>query len=195
VIPIAVILYEDDRGPEKQFGLHRLVLACVADDLRVDTFTLTGKLDGRPMKGVANVLKSCRSDVRRLGPKGQKVFALIDDDHVRDHLPGIDPRADTETVSRMIKAQSDMAAQLEVILLKKNTETVIEAAKQCDPQIPAEAVAEALRKHLAQRDRILNNVARNANRAVRDCIRGKVAALDQLVGALARIVAGAAEAD
>jgi hypothetical protein len=188
LIPIAVILYEDDRGQEKQFGLHALVLACVADDLGVDMFTLTRKLDGRPMKGVSNILQSCRNDIRRIGPKGQKVFALVDDDHIRHHLRGVDARADAETVTRTIKEQSDAPAQLEVILLKENTETVIKAAKQCDPLLPDAAIAEALRKRLAQRDRILNSVARAVNRAIRDCIRDKVPAIEELVRALAVLV-------
>ena len=37
----AVILYEDQRGPQKQFGLHDLVLACVADELGCDVFGIS----------------------------------------------------------------------------------------------------------------------------------------------------------
>lgn len=187
--PVAVILYEDNRGPEKGFGLHALVLACVADDLDVEMFTLTKKLDGRPMNGVANLVRSCRRDVHRLAPQGQKVFALIDDDRIRDHLTGVDVRAEEEGVARTIKSQSDAPAQLEVFLLKKNTETVIEAAKLCDQSLPDDAVAQALRKNLAQRDRLLHNVARAGGRAVRDCIRSKIPALHWLVAALGAVVA------
>ncbi len=183
-----MILYEDNRGAEKGFGLHALVVACVADDLDVEMFTLTKKLDGRPMNGVANIVRSCRRDVHRLAPQGQTVFALIDNDRIRDHLSGVDIRAENSVVERAIKSQSDAPAQLEVFLLEKNTETVIEAAKHCDPSLPEDAVAQALRKNLAQRDRILNNVARTRGRAVRDCIRAGVPALHRLVAALGAVV-------
>ena len=186
--PLAVILYEDNRGAEKGFGLHALVVACVADDLDVETFTLTKKLDGRPMNGVANIVRSCRRDVHRLAPRGQIVFALIDNDRIRDHLSGVDARAENSVVERVIKSQSDAPAQLEVFLLEKNTETVIEAAKRCDPSLPEDAVVQALRKNLAQRDRIFNNVARGRARAIRDCIRGSVPALHRLVIALCAVV-------
>jgi hypothetical protein len=186
----AVILYEDARGPEKGFGLHALVLACVADELGAEMFSLAKRLDGRPLNGVTNLLQSCRR-TSLLAPRGQKVFAVIDEDHVRDHLPGMDPRAEEEVVVRAIKGQSDAPMQLEIILLKKNTETVIEAAKHCDDRLPAAAVEQALRKHLAQRDRILNNVARAGSRAVRDCIRAKVPALERLVTSLRDVVSSA----
>lgn len=183
-----MILYEDNRGAEKGFGLHALVVACVADDLGVEMFALTKKLDGRPMNGVANIVRSCRRDIHRIAPQGQTVFALIDDDRIRDHLPGVDVRAEEDTVVRAIKGQSDAPAQLEVFLLKKNTETVIEAARRCDPTLADDAVEQALRKNLAQRDRIFNNVARTG-RAVRDCIRANVPALHRLVIALCAVVA------
>jgi hypothetical protein len=189
VNPVAVILYEDNGGATKGFGLHALVVACVADELGVEVFTLARKLDGRPMNGVANLVRSCRRDIHRIAPQGQKVFALIDDDRVRDHLPGIDARAEGEIVARAIKSQSDAPEQLDVFLLVKNTETVIEAAKACDRSLSDDAVAQALAKNLAQRDRILNNVAWSGIRAVRDCIRGKVPALHQLVTALSAVVA------
>lgn len=185
---IAVILYEDKRGPEKEFGLHALVLSCVADAMGVNMFTLKDKLDGRPMNGVTNVLQSCRSDVRRLGTRGQKVFAVIDDDRIRQHVPGVDPRTSEDAVIRAIKSSSDAPAQLEVFLLKKNTETVIEAAKHCDDGLPDAAVQQALRKNMAQRDRILNNVARAGNRAIRDCILDRVPVLGKLVEALLALV-------
>ncbi|MEP7122983.1 MAG: hypothetical protein ABJE95_18795 [Byssovorax sp.] len=187
--PVAVILYEDNGGPVKGFGLHALVVACVADELGVEVFALAGKLDGRPMNGAANIVRSCKRDIHRLGPQGQTVFALIDDDRIRDHVKGVDARTAEDVVVRAIKSQSDAPAQLEVFLLKKNTETVIEAAKECDRSLPDDAVAQALAKNLAQRDRLLNNVAYSGVRAVRDCIRGKIPALHRLVTALSAVVA------
>ena len=182
--PVAFILYEDQRGPVTGFGLHKLVLACIADDLNVEWYTLEKIVEGRPMKGVSKVLQSCYREVRRIALRGQRVFALIDNDHVRDHLPGLDARADEPSVVRAIKDNSDASAQLEVVLLDKNTETVLEAAQLCDPALPDDAIRAALRKHPAQRDRIFHQVARGS-RSVRMCIRTKIPALEQLVQHLA----------
>jgi hypothetical protein len=149
---IAVILYEDQRGPQKQFALHDLVLACVADELGADVHVLDlqKKLSGRPMKGVGTLLSSCRRDVCRLGPQGQRVFALIDNDRIRDQLrhEGVTAAASADQVIQAIKAPGKCVApdQLEVILLEENTETLIKAAAECDPEIPAAAVTQALRK-------------------------------------------------
>jgi len=185
---VAVILYEDQRGKEKEFGLHNLVVACVADDLGKDVFTLCRAFEAHPTKGVSNLLRSCRQDVHRLGARGQRVFALIDADKIREQLrhEGVPASADDDAVVRAIKAEGRCVApdQLEVVLLKENTETVIQAAKLCDKELPDAAVEQALRKDVNARDRILNNVAYGKGRAVRDCIRGKVPAIQALAGAL-----------
>lgn len=188
---IAVILYEDRRGPQREFGLHNLVIACVADELGGDVFSLglASKLDGRPMKGVNNLLKSCRQDVRRLGPRGQRVFALIDDDEIRTQLKheGVPRSADEAVVIQAIKAPGRCVApeQLEVLLLKDNTETVIEAARDCGADV---SVERALQKDINARDRVFNHVAWSSARVIRDCIRRKVNAIERLVLALAAAV-------
>lgn len=188
---LAVILYEDRRGPQREFGLHNLVLACVADELGGDVYALdlAGKLDGRPMKGASNLLKSCRQDVRRLGPRGQRVFALVDDDEIRTQLKheGVARSADDMAVIGVIKAPGKCVApeQLEVILLKENTETVIEAVRDCGADV---AVERALQKDINARDRVFNHVAWRSTRSIRDCIRQKVHALERLVTALAALV-------
>jgi hypothetical protein len=191
VSAVAVILYEDQRGPQREFGLHNLILVCVADELGGDVFSLGlgTKLDGRPMKGVNNVLKSCRKDVQRLSPRGQRVFALIDADEIRTHLKheGLLPNADDAAVIRAIKAPGKCVApdQLEVILLKENTETIIETVRICGAGVSVDL---ALQKDINARDRVLNHVAWASGRAVRDCIRGRVAALDKLVVELSALV-------
>lgn len=192
--PLVVILYEDRRGPQREFGLHNLVLACVADELGGDVYSLdlASKLDGRPMKGVSNLLKSCRRDVRRLGPRGQRVFALVDDDEIRTQLKheGVPRNADDVAVIDAIKAPGKCVApeQLEVILLKENTETVIEAVRDCGAGV---SVERALQKDINARDQVLNHVAWLSTRSIRDCIRRKVHALERLVTALAVLVRAA----
>lgn len=186
---LAVILYEDERGPQREFGLHMLILACVADDLGRDPYEIKKWFEPRPMNGVNKVLESCRRDVRRIAARGERVFALIDDDHVREHVPGMDARADAPAVEAAIKASSNAPEQLEVILLHKNTESVVEAAKLCDPSLPDTTVREALRKDRVQRDRIFHRVALGA-REFRTCIRGKIPAIEKLVELLVAITRG-----
>lgn len=183
---IAVVLYEDERGPTTQFGLHELVLACVADDLNTERYLLQKIIECHPMKGVSKVLQSCYRDVRRLSARGQRVFALIDDDHVREQLPGMDPLASVASVVEAIRKKSDCPEQLEVILLGKNTESVIEAAKLCDPEAPDDAVRKALAKDLTQRDRMFHRAA-SRSLDVRRCIRAKIPALEKLVAQLVAI--------
>jgi hypothetical protein len=190
VTSLAVILYEDRRGPEKEFGLHNLVVACVADDTGEDRFSLRRKLDGRPMKGVQNLLRSCRRDIRRLSPKGQRVFALIDNDAIRQQLKheGVTNDAEDAVIVRAIKSGCDAPEKLHVILLKENTETVLEAAKRCDEDLPGPLLAKALEKDINARDAVLNTVAWRSERATRDCVRGHVPALNEMTQALSAVV-------
>lgn len=183
---LAIILYEDQRGPTKEFALHDVVMACVADELGVTVVEARRMAEGRPMKGVSNVLQTCRRDIRKLAARGQRVFAVIDNDHIREQLPGVDPRADDATVIRAIREDCNCPEQLEVILLHKNIESVIEAARDCGAESSAETVALALRKHLMQRDLVFRGVAWGRPE-VRACIRGKMPALERLVGLLVRL--------
>lgn len=184
---IAIILYEDERGPTKEFGLHHLVMACVADELDLDLYKAKEYADPRPMKGVNKLLQACWRDVRKIAARGQQVVALIDADHIRDNIPGMDVHKTDEEVIGEIRKRSDAPEQLEVILLHKNAESVIEAARDCDRMIPPETVARALDKNLIQRDRIFHNVARST-RDIRDCIRARIPALEQLVQVVVRLV-------
>ncbi|WP_437682866.1 hypothetical protein [Sorangium sp. So ce131] len=190
--PFAVMLYEDQRGPEKEFGLHNLVVACVADDAGEDFFALRRKLDGRPMKGVQNLLRSCRRDIRRLSSKGQQVFAIIDNDAIRHQLKheGVAEDAEDAAVVRVIKEKCDAPERLHVFLLKENTETVVEAAEHCDKGLPRSLVTQALQKDVNARDAIFNRIAWQSERAARDCIRQRVEAILELVKALTALVRG-----
>jgi hypothetical protein len=197
VTSLAVVLYEDQRGPMKEFGLHHLILACVRDDSGADAFALRGMLDGRPMKGVQNLLRSCRRDVRRLSSKGQLVFALIDNDEIRQQLrhEGVESSAEDDAVVRAIKAKCDAPERLRIFLLKNNTETVIEAAAFCDEDLPKPLLAQALKKDPNARDAILNKIAWRPDRSVRDCIREQVQAVAEISRALANIVCDSDDAN
>lgn len=186
--PIAVVLYEDQATALKDFGLHNLVLACVLDEVTFDRSALGKKLSGQPMNGVDKLLTTGWKGITRLAPQGQPVFALIDEDKIRKHVK-VPPTADEDAVVQAIQSKCTGSSRFEVFLLRKNTETVIETAALCSDQIPKDAIERAIQKVPNARDRVLNIVAWGLGRAVRDCIRGKVPALDRLVKALCAVVA------
>ena len=69
---------------------------------------------------------------------------------------------------------------MKVILLQRNMETVLEAARDCDPALPKERLEKALKKDLNARDAILNRIAWGMSKAIRDCIKARVPALEEL---------------
>ncbi len=175
-----VILYEDQRGPTRDFGLHQLVAACVFDVVDGQRHLLQRALDGRPMKGDSQLLKSCREDVPDISPGGDPVVALFDNDNVR-RLLKLPREADLETVVREIKKGAVAAEQLHVFLLVENMESLIQAAGACDSAISKEVLASALRKNLAARDVVLKGAARGDRRSVRDCMLAKVPSLKRVI--------------
>jgi hypothetical protein len=176
-----VILYEDQRGPTKDFGLHKLVEACVFDVIHGERHLLGRALEGRPMKGDSQLLKSCREDVADISPGGHPVFAVFDNDKVR-RLLKLPREADEETVVQAIKKGATAPDQLAIVLIEKNMESVVEAAGACDPSLGAGILDDALRKkNLAARDIVLKEPAKGGKRSVRDCILDKVPSLKRLI--------------
>jgi hypothetical protein len=180
-----VILYEDQRGPTRELGLHKLVEACVFDLVDGQRHLLARALDGRQSNGDAKLLRVCRQDVGDISPKGHPVVALFDNDRVR-RLLGLSHQAERATVIAKIKEDCCAPAQLTVFLLEEKMESVVEAAGQCDPSTARHFLAEALRKNLAARDIVLKEACRGDKQAVRACILGKVPSLRPLIEQCAR---------
>src|SRR5258706_4148631 len=57
----AVVLYEDARGRVVPFGLHRLIVACVADRTLNHAWALEDRIRRNPRNGNARFLQTCRS--------------------------------------------------------------------------------------------------------------------------------------
>jgi hypothetical protein len=70
------VLYEDQRGPTRGFGLHELVKACVRDSLKDSPRReVDGALDDcRPMKGMPKLLNACRQDIDLIAGDGRSVI-------------------------------------------------------------------------------------------------------------------------
>lgn len=175
-----VILYEDQRGPTKDFGLHKLIEACVFNLVNGQRHLLVRALEGRQSKGDSKLLRVCRDDIGDISPKGHPVVALFDSDRVRQLLK-LRREAEASVVIEKIKEGCRAPAQLHVFLLEENMESVVEAAGGCNPSISRAMLAEALQKKPAARDVVLKEACRLEKQGVRDCILGKVPSLRPLI--------------
>lgn len=176
------ILYEDQRGPRQGFGLHALVVACVFDVIDGEHRHVEDRLsDARPLKGVQNVLRACCEDIDLLAADGRFIVAVMDDDAIRQALK-LPEEAGEETVVRTIARRSRSPERLCVTLLHRNTESVLEAAAQCDRTLEAGRLERAIvRKDLLERDAIFLMLSRQRARAARDCILGRMPSMKRLV--------------
>jgi hypothetical protein len=119
--------------------------------------------------------------VGRLARGGQKIFAVIDDNGgIRDALK-LPADADEKTVREHI-AKRAPPAQLVIALIRRNTETVVDAVRECLSLAPF-----GRKPSPAERDVELNKAAWAEGRTVRDCVRTKVPSLGELVEQLARL--------
>lgn len=175
-----VILYEDKRGPTKDFGLHKLIEACLFDIVNGHRHLLCRALDGRQSKGDGNLLRVCREDIGGISPKGHPVAALFDNDRVR-RLLNLPRETERGVVIQKIKAGCTAPTQLFVFLLEENMESVVEAAGDCDRSISRAILREALQKNLAARDVVLKEASKADKQNVRDCILRRVPSLKPLI--------------
>ena len=182
------VLYEDQRGQRQGFGLHALLKAWVSDALAEQPRHLIEKTlsDYRPLKGDANLLKACREELDLIANDGCPVVAVFDNDQIR-HLLKLPAKAPDERVIQEIRKGSSKPDRLFVILLKQNVESVLHAAQACDPSIDSKSVELATeKKDLLERDFILNSLAIERFRAIRDCILQKVPSFQMLVELLCK---------
>jgi hypothetical protein len=176
------VLYEDSRGPRQGFGLHELVKACVFDAVNGERPRFEEALkDCRPLKGAPALLKTCRQDVDLIASDGRAVVAVFDNDRIRELL-GLPPNATEARVEKEIRKGSTGSDRLSIVLLKQNVESVLKAAKECDPELDDDQLERAVRrKDLLARDAILRGMSRQQASALRDCVLGKNTSLQRLV--------------
>lgn len=184
--PLVKILCEDQQAEDaSNFGPHVLVLRCVLDRLgwsETRYSELQRNLSGHPRKGDKNLLAACRNanEARNF----RHVFAVFDGDKVRsiDSL-GLSPGACKQQVRSAIQSASPYAAQLKVVLLERNLETVVAAVQRC------KSLPETGRLKLPERDAVLASIAWRAEAApVRACVLQAVPSLQYLVDRLSEVV-------
>jgi len=183
----ATLLYEDQQGPSRQYGLHAFVMACVFDLVNGLRHRVEQRVDSRPLKGNGNLLKSTRNESSRIAADGRRVFSIFDNDRVRD-LVGLPHSASESQVRQEIMAGCVAQPAPTIFFLKENTESVLAAALTCDPSLDPTLFGRAMGKNLAERDVAFKQVATRATRATRDCILRSVPSVKELVEALASIL-------
>jgi hypothetical protein len=185
----ATVLYEDQLGPNRAFGLHTLVEACVFDIVNGQRYQLTNCLEARPMKGDGNLLKSARNDVEKIAADGRRVFAVFDNDKIRIRLGLSKAASDMEVETAIRQGARCDASLLAVILLKENTESVLAAARDCHGALDQELLHDAIdQKDLNARDIVLKRVAASAtSKQIRDCVLSRVPSVGVLVSQLVGI--------
>ena len=182
-----IVLFEDSRSPAAKTALDDLLISCVADTLDVeDRQALRRCLEVRLCKGNHNLLDDCRH-VDDIARRGELVVAVFDDDKVR-RLLSLPARAPQNQVEAAIKKGCPNPAGLEVVLLDKNMETLLRAARDCHVQATDEIWTSAIqRKRLNARDQILKKLAFGA-RTFRDCVRKRLRSFEQLVTMAAQTI-------
>lgn len=178
----ATLLYEDRRGPRKEFGLHKLVVACVKDRVGIEQWQLEKALDGRPMGSDWRLLCTCRDDAVDIASDGREIGALFDEDQIRgrlrEHGVAIAADASEHEARQAIEQFIGSDKPVRVFLLRRNMESVIRAAVDCG--VPD---SRSKRKKPAplERDLILGRAAKDKNRTLRDCILENVPTLATFV--------------
>lgn len=169
------IFYEDARGASKQFGLHELLVSCIADSWSREWWELRGYFDAIPKKGDANLLAACRDDVCNMSDR--LIFAIFDADKLHRRL--FDTGRPSEQSLRAELRARCPDPRLHVFLLVHNTETVVDAVADC-LGVPRPT------KNTLQRDLLLNRAA-HGPRQQRDCVRSAVPSFNHCVERIAEL--------
>lgn len=177
---LAVVLYEDQRGPRAGFGPHELVLACVSDRIGVSRRPLREHVfPGFPKKGNAKLLAACRDDAADLADRHRHVVAVFDDDAVRS-LVGLPSGARRRDVATAVLRRSGAPRAMTVLLLGRRMEDVVSAAQEAMGETHPAA------KRIGERDDVLGRAVA-ADVRVRERILERVPAVRCLVDLLVRL--------
>lgn len=184
----ATLLYEDQLGPTRRYGLHLFVMACVFDIVNGLRHRVEKCVESRPLKGNGNLLRSTRQDVGKIAADGRKVLSVFDNDRVRALLK-LPADASDQVVELQIRSgYTGGEGSLDIFLLKENTESVLKAAATCT-EIDHELLASAVEhKNLLARDILFKRLATETHREARDCVLLSVPSIAALVTALSKLV-------
>jgi hypothetical protein len=135
-------------------------------------------------------LHAVQNDLPNIAADGRPVIAIFDNDRIRELLGLPNNSSDDEVCAEI---QSGCATQLHVVLLKENTESILQAAEVCakktgvtlDPEMLRQAI---VKKEPPARDALFYRISKAEYRELRDCIRERMVSLTPLIEHLARIL-------
>jgi hypothetical protein len=133
---LATIFYEDSLAVQtKNFGLHVLILHCVADRLPITVEELDDLFEGNPRKGATNILKLFDDPHKeRLHGSSPHVLAVYDRDKIHEFV-NTEGRCKS-IVRQAILARCQWTAKPVVVLLEDNAESVAEAILALQQKAP-----------------------------------------------------------
>lgn len=187
----AWVLYEDRQGDEGGFRFHDLVLQVACDLMNgaLEHRDMARMVQGNTRKGKERVLQTIRSDLENFA--GLPVVAVLDADRIHElsRLPKSScVRPHCDALLRSCGAPANLA----VVGLRKNLETVLEGIRDIEPAlVPAEIYRRAIEQHKRDaRDIIFGSVARPTDqaRAIREKLIARARDVAYLAGRLVRIV-------
>jgi hypothetical protein len=184
------ILYEDRRGDRKEFGLHDFVCQCVVDrcNLHESLDEVRNNLLGCvPVKGSGNLRKRCQQDLKRLADRNMRVFAVFDEDQV-SRLVNLQGTPCRPLVCKCLATDCHPADKLEIVLIRKNIETVMATIRDSNlTTIPAQTFEAAIgKKQRPMRDRVFSHCARKLSSDSREKLLTLIPDIARLVS---RVVA------
>lgn len=168
--PLVTVLYEDQRGATKEFGLHKFVLACVYDEIDGQHHVLFQQAEARPLKSNTKVLATLFEDAAEIASDGRRIVAVLDRDRVHEPL-NLAATAEDDAVVKAIRERCAADVAITLVLLANNLESVLSDIAACGRALVQELLPDALRKDMAKRDIIFARAAALEQRALRECVQ------------------------
>ena len=169
---LITVFWEDQRGSQpKSFGPHALLLACIADEMETDRWSLGKRVVAVPKKGDSKLRAALERDAVGASHSGPVVF-VFDDDHVREVL-GLSRGACKRKVLETAAAHCEQP--IEIVLLENNVEDLLTACLEAMGK-----PAPASKPNPNDRDAVFQSIAAE-DRSARERVRAVVPSFDRLV--------------
>lgn len=119
---LVTVLWEDQASTGNAFGPGKLLIHCLADDLRQEPHEIASMVESQPRKGNASVLRALKNDCRRLTRSGP-VIVVLDSDRAPQLL---------QSTSACLKSMAQRLSRIvdckhEVVFLRRNMESLLDA--------------------------------------------------------------------
>jgi len=174
------VLYEDQRGENRRFGLHELLVKLVADVLGRQSWDVSKEIDCVPKKGDSKLLSAARLDLVDIAADCHPVVAVFDSDRIRGRL-GLDAGATEEEVRRKLNEGCVEPEKLSVILVVRNMESILQIIGQVWRGCPKGDLRRATtKKDRSARDILLRKFAWNGTAVEHESLLDEVPALREL---------------